>query len=244
MLLTGCSAQVSGMQSPMFHDYGPVEWIQLDRRIEQQFIVGTGYSAAIDNDPEMTPEEYAARLEALPEDATSGTLEELRIGMRLADLPDGAWSTGATISISQTWVWDEPANPREGHLYLIEVDDLTRSGDTVIIKDLPEFSAGDVVSIWLSPGNGPQAESLQVAVTPHRAPYAGWRAMSGDELLVGALVFETRYLRDVAVGEIVRSGLDRVASGGSFLLLWGIVSGGMLAGLVVLNRKLVATDGR
>src|SRR5690606_22003458 len=119
-----------------------------------------------------------------------------------------------------------------------------RSRDTVIITDVPEFSAGDIVVVGLSPGNGPQAESMQVAVTSHRAPYAGWRATSEDEPLIGALVFDTRYQRDVAVGDVVRSGLDRVASGGPFLVLWGVASGGMVAGLVMLNRKRGEADGR
>ena len=114
----------------------------------------------------------------------------------------------------------------------------------IVLDSLPKFAPGDIVSVWLTPGDGPQRDQLEVAVTSHRAPYAGWRATSEDEPLIGALVFETRYQRDVAVGDVVRSGLERVASGGPFLVLWGIASGGMLAGLVVLNRKRGEADGR
>lgn len=234
LLLSGCSAQVTGMQSPVLHDYGSIDWIPLDREIEQSFITGPGYSAVIENDPGTTPEEYLERLAQLPEDARNGELKQLRLGLRLSGRNDMAWNTGARLQLS--YLEGQPVAE-------VSVDQLPRSGERVEVQDLPEIEPGRVMLVRLIPGDGPDAQRLQAGLTPNRAPYGGWRAVSNGQELPGALVFDTRYVRDVAVGEIVRAGATRVANAGpTFLAVFGLTVCGLLGSALLLWRK--APDGR
>jgi hypothetical protein len=216
------------MQSPVLHDYGSTNWLPLTAEVEQSFISGPGNSAAIENDPGTTPEEYLERLSRLPEDARGGSLQRLRVGLRLSGRDDAAWDTNARLQLAYA-----DARP----LVDISIDDLPRSGERVEIPDLPEIEPGRELVLRLIAGNGPDAGRLQVGMTPGRAPYGGWRAVSGDEELSGAIVFDTRYTRSVAVGDIVRAGTDRVADAGPlFLALFGLTVGGLFAGAVLLWR--------
>lgn len=238
LVLSGCSAQVTGMQSPVLHDYGLIDWIPLDREIEQSFISGPGYSAVIENDPGTTPEEYLQRLSQLPEDARSADLERLRVGLRLSGRDDAAWNTGARLQLAYS---DAQS------LVDIPIDDLPRSGERVELLDLPDVEPGRELVLRIIPGSGPDAQRLQVGLTPGRAPYGGWPAVSGDEELGGAIVFDTRYERDVVISEIVRAGADRVADAGVvFLTLFGLLTGGLFGGALLLwhmpGRRVV--DGR
>lgn len=238
LLLSGCSAQVAGMQSPAPHDYGSIDWIPLDREIEQSFITGPGYSAVIENDPGTTSDEYLERLTELPEDARSGDLERLRLGLRLSGRNDMAWNTGARLELSYA----------DGQLVAeLAVDDLPRSGERVDILDLPAIESGQVMLMLLVPGDGPDAQRLQVGLTPNRAPYGGWRAVSAGQELQGAIVFDTRYVRDVAAGAIVSAGVNRVADAGAvFLTVFGLTVTGLLGSalwLWQLSRRKTA-DGR
>jgi len=85
LLATGCTARVTGMLSPVAHDYTGVEWQVLTREVRQPFLVGPGYDAAFANDPRTTPAQLIERYAALPADAAEGTLIELRVGARLED---------------------------------------------------------------------------------------------------------------------------------------------------------------
>ena len=99
-ILAGCSTAVAGYSSPLAHDYGPVVWPVLGGQVEQQFIAGPGTSAAIDNDATTTPEKFQERLALLPADARTGTLDELRVGLRLARTTDFA---GRPARIYNCW---------------------------------------------------------------------------------------------------------------------------------------------
>ena len=235
LLLAGCSAQVSGMQSPALHDYGALEWVPVDREIQQSLIVGTGYSAAIENDQTTTPEELVARLAALPEDATSGELIELRLPLRLSEGPDGAWDSGATIQVRR-----EPARSTSRmqlQMQEFDLDLLPRVGESVVLDGLGPSEAGDVLIVSLKPGDGTQHELLEVAVTPHRAPYAGWRAQTDDGPLSGALVFETRYKRDVAPGAIVETGIERMSSAWGFITVWAVATVALMTAIGLIGTR-------
>jgi hypothetical protein len=99
LLLTACSTTVSGYSSPIAHDHAPLNWLPLDTPVEQPFVAGTGYAVAVGEDGSISPEELQARLAALPEDARSGTLDELRVGLRLDPAREGAWSSGARLQM-------------------------------------------------------------------------------------------------------------------------------------------------
>lgn len=216
------------MQSPVPHDYGSIDWVPLTEEVEQSFITGPGNSAAVENDPGTTPQEYLERLSRLPEDARSGDLQRLRVGLRLSGRDDAAWNTGARLQLAYAGAQ---------RLADISLDDLPRSGERIEILNLPEIEPGRELVLRLIPGNGPDAQRLQFGLTPGRAPYGGWRAASGDEELRGAIVFDTRYVRDVAVGDIVQAGADRVADAGLvFLALFGLIIGGLFAIALLLWR--------
>lgn len=238
LLLSGCSAQVAGMQSPVLHDYGSIDWIPVTQEIEQRFIAGSGNSAAVQNDPGTTPGEYQARLSQLPEDARGGTLRRLRLGLRLSGRNDAAWNTGARLQLAYD----------DGQPFLdVSVDTLPRSGERVEIDSLPRIEPGGVVVIRLLPGEGPDAARLRMGFTPWRAPHGGWRASTNTEEMRGAMVFDTRYERDVAALEIAEAALSRVSqSGSAFLGLFGLMVGSLIGAIVVLWRmpSRVGVDGR
>lgn len=228
ILLPGCSAQVAGMQSPVLHDYGTVDWIPVTQDIEQAFISGPGTSAAVQNDPGTTPEEYQARLAGLPEDARSGELQRIRVGLRLAEGNDMAWNTGSRLRIGY-----QGAEP----LLDVAVDELPRSGDYVEITDLPDVETGEILVLQLSPGDGPDAARLQVGFTPWRAPFGGWRAESNGEEMRGAIVFDTRYERDVDASGILAAAIDRISgSGAPFLVAFGLSVTGLLSSILFVWR--------
>ena len=235
LLLASCSVQSSGMQSPVLHDYGPVEWVTLEQELEQMLIVGTGYSAAIQNDQSTSPEAFVERLSALPPDATSGELTELRIGLRLTDGGDGPWETGTRLQLERLNV---PGQGEPEMLIELDVDGLPRSGERVIIRDLTELAAGQVISVRLLPGDEAQSGLVEVGLTTSRAPYAGWKAMSGGVEQAGALVFETRYVRDVSLSGVASAGWSRFSARDTgFLTLWGFAIVGLIAGISVVYRK-------
>jgi hypothetical protein len=235
LLLASCSVQSSGMQSPVLHDYGPVSWVVLENELEQTLIVGTGYSAAIENDPNTSPEVFLERLSALPSDATSGELTEIRIGLRLTDNGEGPWQTGTRIQLERL---DFPGSGEPEVVIEFDVDGLLRSGERVIISDLPELDAGEVISVRLLPGDGVQSGLVEVGLTTSRAPYAGWKATSGGVEQAGALVFETRYVRDVSLSGVVAAAWSRFSGRDiGFLTLWGIAIGGLIAGIGVVYRR-------
>jgi hypothetical protein len=102
LLTSGCTARVSGFASPVAHDYAAVRWLPLDVAVEQPFLTGPGYAAAVQDDPSTTPAELQRHMAALPRDARTGELVELRLGLRLAgDAADeaGVWDTGARVQL-------------------------------------------------------------------------------------------------------------------------------------------------
>jgi hypothetical protein len=99
LLLTGCSAPVTGYSSPLTHDRQPVAWLPLSMQLDQPFVTGTGYTAATGQEGAMTPEEFQARLADLPGEAHGGRWTELRAGLRLEPPREGAWSSGARLQV-------------------------------------------------------------------------------------------------------------------------------------------------
>lgn len=220
LLLGGCSATVAGYSSPLAHDYGPLAWPVLGGPVEQAFIAGPGTSAAIDNDATTTPEEFAARLAALPPDARTGRLDELRIGLRLADDVGFRWETGARLHLLDA----------AGALVAeFAIDALPHRDGWVRITDPPQLPAGTPVRLRLVPGDGPDAGRLQFGLTSDRAPFGGWKATTlgpggAPTELNGALLVWTRYERDVdargvlrAAGASLRGGAERDAG---FAVVW------------------------
>lgn len=82
LLAGGCSARVTGMTSPVAHDYAPEMWQPLVGELRQPFLVGPGYSAAFGHDARITPAQLITRYEELPTDAAEGELVEVRVGVR------------------------------------------------------------------------------------------------------------------------------------------------------------------
>lgn len=102
LLTSACSATVTGFSSPLAHDYGSVQWLPLTEQVEQVFITGPGYADAVANDARTTPAQLQSRWLELPQDARTGDLTELRIGLRLAEdgaEARGAWDTGAQVQL-------------------------------------------------------------------------------------------------------------------------------------------------
>ncbi|RIK39251.1 MAG: hypothetical protein DCC58_15535, partial [Chloroflexi bacterium] len=238
LLFAGCSAVVAGYSSPLAHDYGRVAWPALGATVEQVFIAGPGTSAAIDNDATTTQEQFLARHTALPEDARSGRLDELRVGVRLADDTGVAWATGARLLL----LGDDGAVLAE-----YPIDSLPRTGDWLTVSDPPNPPSGAAVRLQLKPGDGPDAERLEFGLTSDRAPFGGQRAAvlgpDGErQELPGALLVWTRYERDVdlrgvlhTAGASLRGGIERDPA---FGLLWlgGLVTLA-LAGTTQLRRR-------
>jgi hypothetical protein len=237
MLLSACSAQVSGMQSPVLHDYGPIEWIPLDRQFDQALISGPGYSAAVENDPRTTPEQYLERHAELPEDARHGDLNRLRVGVRMTDGESGMWQTGARLQILYSDFPETEVTQVSAPIVDVAVDDLPRDGDRVVLTDIDQVESGRAIVLRIIPGTGPDSHRLQLGISPERAPYGGWRATANGEIQRGALVFDTRYERDVDLRDAARVAWRRMTGEGSgFLTAYGILVGVLATTGVVVWR--------
>lgn len=235
LLLSGCSMQVSGMQNPAARDWGELEWMPVNRELEQPFVVGSGHGAAIHNDALTPPDEYIDNLAKLPADATSGEFLELRVPLRLRGDSVGPWETGTRLQLIPADVELEWGDP----FLDVVVDTLPRTHDRVVITELPDLQAGDVVVIRLIPGDGPQRELLDVGITPHRAAFGGWRMTSKGEMTVGSMAFEARYMREVDSAGVITGGVDRMADGGAgFLTIWGVVVVAAGTGVALIGRTV------
>ncbi|HUG15918.1 MAG TPA: hypothetical protein VMM78_12985 [Thermomicrobiales bacterium] len=246
LLLTGCSARVTGFDSPVMHDHGPVEWAQVGGPVQQSFVAGPGYAAAMANDGRITTEDYQQRHAALPDDAREGALVDLRIGLRLEPEAQGAWDTAATVQIVPAPQHDvlNPGHPlydSPSPIYEAPVDALPRDGDWLLIDDPPELPSGLVFAVRVVPGDGPDAGALRVGLTPGRVPYGGWRAVdaSGADLN-GAMLVRTRYDRDVEAWGVVSSGAARLRDAAradtAFMALWALCLGGLCVAGARLRR--------
>jgi hypothetical protein len=163
LVTSACSARVSGYASPLAHDYGPLSWQPLTAVVEQSFVAGPGYSAAVNNDPHTTPSQLQQRLAALPADARTGTLRELRVGARLRDGDDTAWATGARAQLAYAPELDLRFPERDFHAWGEDEEWLPElAGDAVVeqsfVSPYPSL-AGVVIRIAtfsgdLSPGEG------------------------------------------------------------------------------------------
>jgi len=230
LLTTACTTRVTGHTSPIAHDYGPVEWHALQGTIVQQFVYGPGLQAAIANDGDTTPEQFQERLAALPDDVRDGELIEIVVGLRLAGESEieqvGKWNTGARLQVVRG-VETVP-------FIDVPVDSIPRDGDWIVLDAMAPLQTGEIVSLRLVPGDGPDAERLHYGITPSRAPYGGW--MATDEAgssAGGALLVRTVYERDVDARSLVEDGLgslrtaardDLVFSAGWLLILAGLLA--------------------
>lgn len=230
LLTTACTTQVTGHVSPIAHDHGVIEWHGLNRVIVQPFVAGPGHQAAIANDGKTTPEQFQQRLAALPEDARTGTLQTIDIGMRLEGANElqgsGRWSTGARVEI---------VDATGTRLLDRSLDDLPRDGNWLRIDDPPDIPAGSIVNVRIVPGDGPDAQRLRFGVTPDRAPYGGWVATDADGGSAGgALLLRTIYERNIAARSLVTDGLgnlrDGVTSDPVASVFWMLTLAGLLIG--------------
>lgn len=211
-----CTAQVSGYENPIAHDYGPVEWRPLTEPVEQVFVAGPGYFAAVANDPKTTPEQFQQRLAALPEDARSGDMIDIRLGLRLADDLPLEWDTGAHAELTYAPEYNlisDLASTEQPVLASYAIDALPRDGDWVSIDGLPDIEPGRAVVLRLIPGDGADADDLRYGITTDRAPYGGWMATDNDGDLNGSLLLRTRYERDVDVSAIVGNAAENARAG-------------------------------
>jgi|GEM_PF-5126469 len=232
LLTTACTTRVTGHTSPIAHDYGPVEWRALQQPVIQQFVTGPGHQAAIANDGRTTAAQFQERLAALPEDARTGTLLEIQIGLQLADDAGieefGNWNTGAIVRIS---------GPDDALLYETPVDALPRDGDWLRIEEPPTIADGQIVTLRIDPGDGPDAGRLHYGVTRDRAPYGGWIAIhSGGESAGGGLLLRTTYERDVNLRSMASDTTSRLRGAFNDDLAFGVV-------WAVVLTSLLATAG-
>jgi hypothetical protein len=229
LLTTACTTRVTGHTSPIAHDYGPVEWRGLQQTVVQPFVTGPGHQAAIANDGKTTPAQFQERLAALPEDARNGTLQEIKVGLRLAGEQgieeSGTWSTDARVQI---------VDANGAVLLDTSLDALPRDGDWLRIEQPPDLAPGQVVDLRIVPGDGADAARLEYGVTRDRAPYGGWIATNeAGENAGGALLLRTTYERDVALRSIVGDAASNLRDGASSDVLFGALWVLALAGLVV-----------
>jgi len=117
LLTTGCTARVSGYSSPIAHDYAGLTWAPLEAPLAQPFLAGSGIAAAIADDPKTTPIELQQRQAALPADARSGKLDELRVALRLDAASERAWQTGARLQARYDPDRDPRFPEREFHVW-------------------------------------------------------------------------------------------------------------------------------
>lgn len=227
-----CTARVTGYSSPIVHDYGSIEWHALQQPIVQRFVTGPGHQAAIANDGKTTPEQLQERMALLPEDARTGTLVEIRIGLRLEGANElqrpGAWNSGARFRFVRN---DDAAILFEG-----SIDNLPRDGDWLVIEQPPDIDDGQVVSLRIEPGTGSDAGMLRYGVTPDRAPYGGWIAVNDDaggSSAGGALLLRTTYTRNIALRTIATDSLRNLADAARSDVLFGAAWAVSLTALVV-----------
>ncbi len=232
LLTSACTARVTGYTSPIAHDYGSVEWHALQQPIVQSFVTGPGHQTAIANDGKTTPEQLRERMALLPEDARTGTLDEITIGLRLEGTSElqrpGAWNTGALFQFV--------SNDDTAILFEESIDTLPRDGDWLVIEQPPDLGDGQVVSLRIVPGNGPDADLLRYGVTPDRAPYGGWVASNEDagrSSAGGALLLRTTYTRNIAVSTIVTDSIGNLADATRDDLIFSVVWGAALVGLLI-----------
>jgi hypothetical protein len=177
LLATGCTARVTGMTSPVAHDYAVVQWQALDGEVRQPFLVGPGYSAAFENDPRTTPGQLVERYEALPADAAEGRLVELRVGAR----PEDAERAGPGTRVGIRYAPER--DPRFPEFVAADWPDAH--------VWLPELADGLVVEqTFLSPY--PLLDGIVVRTATF------WGDLTPGEALIGpagATVFDTPYLQ-------------------------------------------------
>ncbi len=229
--ISGCSTEIAGMKAPVQHDYDVVDWLPLTGTVRQPFIVTSGYTAAVQNDPDTAPQDLIEQLKTLPAAATSGRLSELRLGVRPLDGEGRETSLDGTLSIYSTsdlkdLLEGEELNygERENHLTLVyqaNLVDLPRDGDQLVIRELPDLPPGSLGVVELVPEG--EAPAWEFGLSRWRAPYGGWKADS-DEELSGAMLFETIYDQPVDSSGIVASGVSTIQGGlnrdAGFLVAW------------------------
>lgn len=99
VLTTGCTTRVTGYSSPIAHDYAGLTWASLDAPMAQPLLAGTGIAASVADDPRTTPAQLQQRQAALPVDARMGTLDTVRVALRLDGEPGRAWQTAARVQL-------------------------------------------------------------------------------------------------------------------------------------------------
>lgn len=243
-LFAGCTVQTTGMQAPLPHDYDAVEWLPLNEPVEQLIIVAPGYAAAVENDPEVTPQALRQRIAQLPDDVRAARLVRIEIGVRPAE--PRVTSASPLIEIERLRTLDVQADAAgrvAENMLRVPADEHLSNDTAVLAPDGHELRAGDVLMIRLIPGDD-QTSSWEYAITPDRKPYGGWVASGPDNQPKGSLAYTTTFERDVDTTDIVAEAGDRVAtlpsSDAAFLIAYGgtsLATLGVAAGLVTRRRR-------
>lgn len=133
------------------------------------------------------------------------------------------------------------------------VDTLPRSGDWVVLRDVPSVQPGTAVAVSLVPVVGPlhslriqpNALYLLVGTTPGRVPYGGWPADGLER--PGSLAVQARYERDVDLGGIARAGAAALRAGAradlGFAALLVAAIAGLAASAVVARPRPTRETG-
>lgn len=242
LLISSCSIEVTGMQSPLAHDYGEIAWRPLRAPVDQRVLIAPGYTAAVANDARSDPLTLLRRLGNLPSDILSSPLQRLTIGLRP---PDRLETTrpAPTVEILGPFYPDGPIDSANAPvLARYNTADLPREDDRLIIKDLPELAAGQLIIVRLTPAPN-QLVPWEYAITPRRKPYGGNMASIAGTELNGALVFSTVFIQDPDYHRIVSQTWERISShaGGDWLFLVIWIGGlGLVVGIGVYRWRSVA----
>ncbi|MFW6074911.1 MAG: hypothetical protein ACOC9Y_04900 [Chloroflexota bacterium] len=214
-LVTGCSSPITGMQAPVGHDYDGIQWRPLEHIVSQAVILAPGYSAALQNDADVTPDELRDRLQELPDDVRNAEPEAIRV--RLRPMKDAeSYRPAPTVNVTSAIDPgdDGPPLPNANAPHLIAENALRleRRGDWLIIDAPTTARAGDVVVIQIMPDPDATA-TWEYGVTPDRKPYGGWFARLGAEGEVQpnlSLSYATIFVQDPDFRQMVTDSLSRV----------------------------------
>ena len=154
--------------------------------------------------------------------------------LALPDARPGAGVTfrAATATLVEPGLIMRPLYASAPPLLNVAMDELPRVGDWVRVDEPPSIAPGTVVTLRLLPGSRPDAPRLEFGLTPDRVPFGGWTSQGAGR--TGALLVQTRYMREVVVTEALAAGFRRLRAGARgdlvFLALYTVGVAGLVAG--------------
>jgi hypothetical protein len=128
------------------------------------------------------------------------------------------------------------------------VDDIPRDGDWFVLDTTASLTTGEVASVRIIPGDGPDADLLHYGITPDRAPYGGWMATSdAGDTVGGALLVRTVYERDIdartLMTDSLRSLREATRDDVVFSVFWLVLLAGLLVAAGWIWRLQPAREG-